>query len=604
MALRPVLSHVVAGIPYIIHPQVMGSLKSVLDPNDLVPAVVVAGVGSKDVVREVDRRLSVFAKVDDVFQRSFENTLILMPGSEDDTGSKHLPSGPYFLHGSNIRQAWRLYPDELDAFIFAVIPEDVKTPQRYQILQALSEDGIWRGVAVPSRLYARPTPEQPFAGTRLAIKDIYKLAGVKSTMSSRAYTELYGPDEESADYVRKLVSLGAVIVGKTKMTSFASSEEPTDQYIDFHCTFNPRGDRYQSPSGSSSGAAAALAGYSWLDFSLGSDSAGSIRAPASCNGLFSLRPSYNSTSMKGVAVNPHAFDVVGHFSRTLEDLNLIVSSSLDLPRQWTKYPSRILYPTDFFPHGNAKHQAMVEELVSVLEKFLGTKRIEFNIADRWNRCPPAEALGKPERSAFWSLCRDYNKMFEPYHEDYRKKFGKEPYEGVITSFRWGIGRSVSEEQYQNHTHALHVFREWFDKNVMTSDSESLSDAIMPMPYGSANPKYRDVPNEEPSTSHTIGEKFISPVLHMPQLVLPFAQMPYQFRISGRVEHRPIVSTLVGAKGSDLMLISLAKAAFESVSWPTSIATGRYMFPLGNNTRNVAEEIANAPDQGFLRHKRE
>lgn len=103
------------------------------------------------------------------------------------------------------------------------------------------------------------------------IKDIYKLSGVKSTMMSRAYTELYGPDESSSEYIQKLIGLGAVIVGKTKMTSFASSEEPTDQWIDFRCPVNPRGDRYQSPSGSSSGAAAALAGYSWLDYSVAGD---------------------------------------------------------------------------------------------------------------------------------------------------------------------------------------------------------------------------------------------------------------------------------------------------------------------------------------------
>ncbi|KAF2240819.1 putative amidase [Trematosphaeria pertusa] len=543
--------------------------------------------------------------------------------------SNPLPSGPYFLHGSNIHQAWRLYDDELDAFVFAVIPEDLRNPlrsvspvhvllstsyvdecnNRYKVVESLSVDGIWRAVAVPSRMYARPTAEFPLAGARVAIKDIYKLAGVKSTMSSRDYTQLYGPDQESADYVQKLISLGAVIVGKTRMTSFAASDEPTDQYIDFHCPVNPRGDRYQSPSGSSSGAAAALAGYPWLDFSLGSDSAGSIRAPASCNGLFSLRSSFNTTSMHGVAINSPAFDVVGHFSRTLDDLSLIVSSSLDLPTKWTKYPSKILYPKEFFPHSNAKHQSMVEELISILEKFLGTQRVEFSIADRWAQCPPEEASGKTlkeylAKSAFWAMCRDYNKMFERFHADYEEKYGKEPYEGAVVKFRWGIGKAVSDEQYQEHTHELKVFRDWFNKNVMTSDPESLSDAIMLMPYGSANPKYRDTPNETPSTSHTIGEKFISPVLHMPQLVLPFAQMPYESRISGRLEHRPIVSTLVGARGSDLMLINLAKAAFEAVSWPTTIATGRYMFSLGDNNRNVGDEQVVEPDGGFLHNNKQ
>ncbi|KAJ6032423.1 hypothetical protein N7540_003155 [Penicillium herquei] len=91
------------------------------------------------------------------------------------------------------------------------------------------------------------------------------------TMMSRAYTEMYPAQEKSADYVQKLLDQGAIIIGKTKMTNFASSDEPTDQCIDFHCPTNPRGDEYQSPSGSSSGAAVALAGYSWLDSLIGGD---------------------------------------------------------------------------------------------------------------------------------------------------------------------------------------------------------------------------------------------------------------------------------------------------------------------------------------------
>ena len=91
-------------------------------------------------------------------------------------------------------------------------------------------------------------------------------------MSSRAYAQVYEAEEKSAAFASKLLSLGAVIVGKTKMTNFASSDEPTDQWIDDICPINPRGDQYQSPSGSSSGAAAALAGYPWLDQSIGADS--------------------------------------------------------------------------------------------------------------------------------------------------------------------------------------------------------------------------------------------------------------------------------------------------------------------------------------------
>lgn len=124
---------------------------------------------------------------------------------------------------------------------------------------------------MPSRLYAKYSSEKPLAGLRVSVKDNFKIAGIKTTMTNRAFTELYPADVESAEYVKRLVNLGAIIVGKTRMCSFASGEEPTDQWIDFHCPFNPRGDTYQSPGSSSSGAGASLAGYPWLDFSIGTD---------------------------------------------------------------------------------------------------------------------------------------------------------------------------------------------------------------------------------------------------------------------------------------------------------------------------------------------
>ena len=139
-------------------------------------------------------------------------------------------------------------------------------------VQAVSSDGVIKPAAVPSRSYAKVSQEKPLAGVRISIKDNFGLAGVKSIMINRAYTELYGSKDHSAAQVQKLVDLGAVIVGKTKMSVFASAEEPTDQWIDYHCPFNPRGDTFQSPSGSTNGGAASLAGYDWLDFSMGTDS--------------------------------------------------------------------------------------------------------------------------------------------------------------------------------------------------------------------------------------------------------------------------------------------------------------------------------------------
>jgi hypothetical protein len=61
-------------------------------------------------------------------------------------------------------------------------------------------------------------------------------------------------------------------------------------------------------------------------------------------------------------------------------------------------------------------------------------------------------------------------------------------------------------------------------------------------------------------------------------------------VSGNDEYLPIVAGLVGAKGSDLMLANLAKAVLEANSWPTEVKTGRHMFELADNVRNMAVDI--------------
>jgi len=217
-----------------------------------------------------------------------------------------------------------------------------------------------------------------------------------------------------------------------------------------------------------------------------------------------------------------------------------------------------------------------------------------DVIDRWNQCPPEAAKGKSlkeylAKSAFWPMCYDFYHEFDQFRDDYRQKYKKEPYVGPVTTFRWGVGASVSSEDYHQGWAELKVFRDWVDANVLSSHSETLSNAVMIMPYGMGRPKYRDAANENPSVSHTFGEKFISPALQMPQFVFPIGQNLYESKITGNAEYRPIATTLIGAKGSDLMLMKVVKAVLESASWPTRVLTGRYTFEVGNNTRNVADE---------------
>ena len=153
---------------------------------------------------------------------------------------------------------------------------------RYQALQANAYSGLHSVIAVPSRLYSPPSEKKPLNGKRVSIKDNFHLDGVVSSLGSRSYSECYGPQNTTSLCVQKLVDQGAVIVGKTVMSAFAGSEVPPEKCIDYFPPWNPRGDGYQGPSGSSSGAASSIASYEWLDLAVGTDSKRSTDVLAFC----------------------------------------------------------------------------------------------------------------------------------------------------------------------------------------------------------------------------------------------------------------------------------------------------------------------------------
>jgi Asp-tRNA(Asn)/Glu-tRNA(Gln) amidotransferase A subunit family amidase len=103
------------------------------------------------------------------------------------------------------------------------------------------------------------------------VKDNIDIAGHKTTLCNRAWERLYPARTKHAVCVQVPIDARAIIVGKTKLQAMIMREEPKDA-VEFSSPFNPRGDGYRVPSGSSNGSAAGIGSYPWLDFSLGSDS--------------------------------------------------------------------------------------------------------------------------------------------------------------------------------------------------------------------------------------------------------------------------------------------------------------------------------------------
>jgi amidase len=133
-------------------------------------------------------------------------------------------------------------------------------------------------------------PAGPFAGVPMLIKDLTETAGLRTTFSSRAFAD-YVPDAD-ASVVRRLKQAGFLVLGKTNTPEFGITAV-TESELNGACR-NPW-DTARTPGGSSGGAAAAVAA-GVLPLAHGSDGGGSIRIPASCCGLFGLKPSRGRVS--------------------------------------------------------------------------------------------------------------------------------------------------------------------------------------------------------------------------------------------------------------------------------------------------------------------
>lgn len=132
--------------------------------------------------------------------------------------------------------------------------------------------GIDGRVIVPSRCYFKPSKSRPLEGARIVIKDNIDVAGHKTTLCNRLWQDLYPAKAENAACVQVLIDAGAIIVGKVKLQAMILREEPLEA-VEFTAPFNPRGNGYQVPSGSSHASAAAIGSYDWLDFFFGFDNA-------------------------------------------------------------------------------------------------------------------------------------------------------------------------------------------------------------------------------------------------------------------------------------------------------------------------------------------
>lgn len=182
-------------------------------------------------------------------------------------------------------------------------------------LEVVPERALAEAKASAAR-YKAGRPLSPLDGVPVAWKDLYHVAGTRTTAGSILLKDS-APQTADMPCVANAVAAGTVTIGKLNMTEFAYSGLGLNPH--FGTAFNPN-DREtpRSPGGSSSGSGAAVASR-LVPIAIGSDTGGSVRVPASYNGTVGFKTSTGRIDKTGIVPLAATYDTIGPLARSVED---------------------------------------------------------------------------------------------------------------------------------------------------------------------------------------------------------------------------------------------------------------------------------------------
>ncbi|EHK47285.1 uncharacterized protein TrAtP1_010052 [Trichoderma atroviride] len=493
------------------------------------------------------------------------------------TSSTDYFPGPHVIVDQELREVWKLVDDSNGTCMVTLKPQKdpLSAPEPFLIGSRNSQT---LSFAIPSRIKSLTHPS-PLAGLRVLIKDNIDLNGIKTSVGNDAFYNTFPPRTKSAHCVQKLVDKGVVIIGKTKLTSFGNWEEPME-YTDYQAPWNPRADGYQSPGGSSSGSASAIASYDCLDITLGTDTWGSVTRPAHWCGCFGLRPSIGAISSDGIEPYVQSWDVPGILARDLEKCKNFAAEWLTFD-QFEKIPkqfSSIIWPTDFWKIIDPDQASKAKSFAQSMATKLNVKLVDMSFEGCWNVSPPtkdASSLQEFIHPATEALAYDVYHNSENFRRRHRDLFGRAPYTTLQNERIWSAGKNITREKRDEGFERINIYSRWFQYTVRTNDN---TDAIVMLPIESAGPRYRDeFPEFQRPPQEGVNALAIGPVTKSPVLAIPIAEIPYHSRVSGREEKLPFAVALMGTPGSDLLLIDTAIEILSDLGLPTVVQTGRHMY---------------------------
>ena len=367
-------------------------------------------------------------------------------------------------------------------------------------------------------------PTGPLTGLSFAVKDLFDVAGYPTGGGQPFVLAMSGIKTHTAPTVQRLLDAGARFVGKTVTDELAFSMNGNNAH--FGAPINGAAPDRTS-GGSSSGSASAVSN-NLCNFALGTDTGGSVRAPANHCGLYGIRPTHGRISLAGALDLAPSLDTCGYFARDIETFARVSHVLLGADTAPLPDKVRLLKPTDIWALLDADvHAAQAQPL----------KSVEAALGKAQDCCV---VLGDLD-TMYWSFRyiqgREAWMVNGPLIERFCPPLGP----GVAERFEWS--RQVTDELFASAT----AYRERLKKHL----AELLgADGVLVLPtVPDIAPLCRETGEAmESYRNRSIQMLCIAGLSGFPQISMPLSQ-----RLGA-----PLGLSLLGPAGSDSSLVKLAQ----------------------------------------------
>ncbi len=363
--------------------------------------------------------------------------------------------------------------------------------------------------------------EGALARLTFGLKDIFDVAGHKTGFGNPDWLRTHDAAKVHSVVAKKLLDAGATLAGKTHTEEMAFSLTGENAHYGTPKNVAAPG---RVPGGSSSGSAAAVAGK-LVDFAIGSDTGGSVRAPASFCGIYGIRPTHGRVSLEGVCPLAPGFDTCGWFAR---DAGLLARVGDVLLGGKANAHGRVLLAQDAYALATPEAQQALQPALERVTRVIGKAEAVTVSAEGLNEW--FEVFRVLQFAEIWDTHREWVTRVKPHF-------------GVAIGKRFEAVAKVSAAEVAHMTPQREAIADRLDKLLANN-------AILLLPSVPDIAPPLNCPHDQTTAfrERAMGMLCISGIGRLPQVSLPLATL----------NGCPLGLSIAAARGNDEMLLDVAR----------------------------------------------